>query len=324
MRLDLRLTDHRTGIWAFVEPGLLEVGRECLLPLAHRFGVLRFRAQQQIHRAGDRGRVDAAGQARPDRHIASESQSNRVDEQRADGFGCIGRRIARLERPVPANANPVSVERERMSGWQLLDPDEERVGGVAGVSLLDVFTNDAEIRLEPRRRIGAERLRLRCEYEARTVPAEVERLHAEAVTRAKNRTPTAVPERECPHAVEAFDALLAPLFVSAQDHLGVGRAPKPVAECFELAAQLTVVVDLAVVHELECTVVACERLHPGIAQIDDREPSESQRDAGFVRVEPVTVRSAMIELARHGGGRLAFRRTAERHDSRDSAHRARL
>src|SRR5438067_10623346 len=146
---------------------------------------------------------------------------------------------------------------------------------MAGVSLFDVFTNGAEIWLWARRRIGAECLRLRCEYEARTVPAEVERLHAEAVTRAIKRTPAAVPERECPHAVEAFDALLAPLFVPAQDRLGVGRAPKSVAKCFELGAQFTVVVDLAVVDELECTVVACERLHPGIAQIDDREPSKS-------------------------------------------------
>ena len=89
----------------------------------------------------------------------------------------------------------------------------------------------------------------------------------------------------------------------------------------ELAAQLAVVVDLAVVHEPQRAVVARERLHGRVAQVDDREPAEPERDAVGAELA-VTVGAAMVERARHRAHGLGLGRTAERDDSAEAAHQA--
>ena len=87
----------------------------------------------------------------------------------------------------------------------------------------------------------------------------------------------------------------------------------------ELAAQLPVVVDLAVVDELERAVLAREGLVARVAQVDDREPAEAERDAlGRVRARPVG--PAVVELGGHALDGLGLGRPAERDDSADPAH----
>ena len=76
-----------------------------------------------------------------------------------------------------------------------------------------------------------------------------------------------------------MDALLAPFLVGGKQHFGVGVGPERVAERFELATQLDVVEDFAVVKQLERTVGARERLAPAVGQIDDREARVTERDA---------------------------------------------
>ena len=102
----------------------------------------------------------------------------------------------------------------------------------------------------------------------------------------KSRRRAAVPERERPHAVEALDAVVAPLLVGGEHDLGVGLRPEAVAVRLELSAQLDVVVDLAVVEELQRAVLARERLAASVGQVDDREPRVAERDAGVVREPP--------------------------------------
>ncbi len=92
-------------------------------------------------------------------------------------------------------------------------------------------------------------------------------------------------------------AVVAPLLVRAEDHLGVGLRAEAVPARLELAAQLAVVVDLAVVHEPQRAVVARERLHRRVAQVDDREPAEAERDALVVE-RAVAVGAAVVERAR--------------------------
>src|SRR5206468_11184857 len=129
------------------------------------------------------------------------------------------------------------------------------------------------------RRVGVEGARLARKGKAVTVEPVVEGLDAEAVARGEEAAARPVPEREGPHAVEALDAALAPLAVGGEDDLGVGRATEAVAVRLQLATQLPVVVDLAVVDEPEGAVLAREGLVARVAQVDDREPAEAERDA---------------------------------------------
>src|SRR5438445_6218254 len=148
---------------------------------------------------------------------------------------------------------------------------------MVGVTLFEVLAHRAQIRFELRVRVRAERLELAREHEPPVRVSVVERLYPEAVARAEQRSPRPVPERESPHAVEELDTPLAPLLVRAKDHLGVGRAAEAVPVPFKLAAQLAVVVDLAVVNELERPVLRPKRLPPRVAQVDDRESPEAER-----------------------------------------------
>src|SRR5207244_9837314 len=100
---------------------------------------------------------------------------------------------------------------------------------------------------------------------------------------------------------------------------GVGRAAEPMALRLELAPQLAVVVDLAVVDEPERAVVARERLEARVGEVDDREPAEAERDA-LRRVTAVAVRPAVVELRGHSLDGLGLGRPPERHDPADPAH----
>ncbi len=115
-------------------------------------------------------------------------------------------------------------------------------------------------------------------------------------------------------------AVVAPLLVRADDHLRVGLRAEAVAAALELAAQLAVVVDLAVVHELQRAVVARERLHPRVAQVDDREPAEAERDA-VVGERAVAVGAAVVERRGHRAPRSRSRAAARGDDhAAEAAH----
>jgi hypothetical protein len=89
----------------------------------------------------------------------------------------------------------------------------------------------------------------------------------------------------------------------------------------ELPGQLAVVVDLAVVHELEPAVLARERLVARLAQVDDRQAAEPERDP--VAAEgALSVRAAVVELRGHARDRPRLRRTVESNDSAEPAHQA--
>ena len=66
----------------------------CRSPTGAR--VLRLGAEQVVDGDGDRRRVEPAGEARADRHVAAQAQSHRVEQQLAHGLGRVaGGRVAR-------------------------------------------------------------------------------------------------------------------------------------------------------------------------------------------------------------------------------------
>ena len=70
--------------------------------------------------------------------------------------------------------------------------------------------------------------------------------------------------------------------------------------------------------------VARERLHPSVAQIDDCESPEAERDARGVCVEAVAVGASVVERTGHRRGSRPLRGAAERDDSANPTHAPRL
>src|SRR6185312_17172355 len=90
------------------------------------------------------------------------------------------------------------------------------------------------------------RLELAGEDEAIGLLAIEQRLLAEAIAPEQQRARLGVPQRDPEHAVEPREDAVAPRLVAVDDDLGVRVRVEAVPEPLELAAQLAVVVDLAV------------------------------------------------------------------------------
>ena len=105
-----------------------------------------------------------------------------------------------------------------------------------------------------------------------------------------------------------------------REDLGVpaGAELVPVAE--ELLPQRGVVVDLAVLDDMDGAVLVRDRLVAGL-EVDDREPAGGEREAS-VADDAVRVRPAMGEDGAHPLGALRGRRPGERHHSGNPAHGA--
>ena len=126
------------------------------------------------------------------------------------------------------------------------------------------------IQLAGRRRMAEERLRLRGEAEVATKLGDKEGADTEAVAGKENLPLLTVPERDGEVAVESLQAVDAPLLVCMDDHFGVARRVKAVAEPLQLCLKLDVVVDLAVLHHPVPAVLVRERL-VAAAEVDDCE-----------------------------------------------------
>src|SRR5206468_9908622 len=89
----------------------------------------------------------------------------------------------------------------------------------------------------------------------------------------------------------------APLLVGVDDRFGVGPGPVAMAAALQVAADLAVVVNLAVEDDPDGTVFIRRRLLTG-AQIDDAQSAVRQGGVG-VEVETRFVRSAVGENVAH-------------------------
>src|SRR5215218_7939119 len=99
-----------------------------------------------------------------------------------------------------------------------------------------------------------------------------------------------------------MEAVDPPLLEGVQDHLGIGMVGQPTvpAELLELAADIKVVVDLAVVDEPERAVLVRHRLIGFVGEVDDLEPSKAKANAAVVGdPQALTVRPSMDERLPH-------------------------
>ena len=119
----------------------------------------------------------------------------------------------------------------------------------------------------------------------------VQRLFAHAIARQQQALPGRIPQRQRKHAVEARQHRITPLLVTVHDHFGVAVGRETMAAFFQLGPQGAIVIDLAVVHDLDRAVFIPDRLIAA-RHVDDRQPPHRQPQAA-VDEEPVAVRAAM-------------------------------
>ena len=229
--------------------GLLEADRE----RAHRLRALLRRERRE--RAG----VDAAREQHADRDVGDEVRAHRVAQPRTallDELGLVGV-VPRRQRPgpgVPLELDAPVLPGEHVTRRELADLAEDRErrrDRVEGEERLE----RVEVELARRQRVelGGER-------ELAADVAVVERLDPEPVAREHEPSPRRVPDRDREHPAQPLREPEAPLLVGVDERLGVGARPEAVPRALELACQLAVVVDLAVLDDGARAVLVRDRL----------------------------------------------------------------
>ena len=248
------------------------------------------------------GRVEPAAEVRGDGDVGAQADAGRVGEELAellDQLLVVGRAGARREvdvPPAPLLADALGADAQVVSRRELANAREG--GALRQVRPRREGLDEAgRIELAAPLRVPQQRLRLGREAEVAAELGEEERSHAEPVAREEELFLLTVPDGEREVAVQALQAVRAPLGVRVRDHLGVGRGREAVAERLELLRQLDVVVDLAVLHHPVAARLVGERL-VAAGEVDDREAGVDHPEAA-VQVEARAVGAAVVELARH-------------------------
>jgi hypothetical protein len=252
------------------EPGVVELVERALLE-SDREGPQRLGPLFRRERSEQRG-VDAAREENAHGHVADEVGADGVADPRAqllDELRLVapplfldrnGRRPRKAFDPHRARLRPD----EQVPGRQLPDltEDRQRRGDrVEGEERLE------RVEVDLAAREGAE---LGRELEPVRRRAVVERLDPEPVARKDEPPPARVPDRRGEHPAQPFGECVAVFLVEVEKHLRVAARAKAVAGTLELAAELAVVVDLAVLDDMQRPVLVSDRLVAG-REVDDRE-----------------------------------------------------
>src|SRR3546814_6477138 len=107
----------------------------------------------------------------------------------------------------------------------------------------------------------------------------VKRLHPQPIAREEQAAARMIVDRESEHAVEARQAVGAPLAPRGDDDFGIAASAETMAAILEFGAQLAEIVDLTIIGERDELVIARHRLRAAL-DIDDRETEMRKADAG--------------------------------------------
>jgi hypothetical protein len=103
-----------------------------------------------------------------------------------------------------------------------------------------------------------------------------ERLNAETIPAAEKFMAIAVPYCKSKHPVKLLNALRAPTGVCGKNHFRIGVGAIGIVP--QLCPQFSVVIDLAVEHDLQAPIGTTHRLLAGFAEIDDGQPTVTEPD----------------------------------------------
>ncbi len=295
------------GAGELVERRLLEADRERAHRLRRLLGGER----------GERARVDAAGEQHADGNVGDQMRAHGVAQAGAallDELGLVlavpGRERARAREA--RDRHLAVVPGQRVAGRELLDVDEDRERRRHAVEREErVQRVEADVAV-------LQRVELRGEAELAAVQPVGERLDPEAVAREHEPAPRRVPDGDREHAAQALPEPVAPLLVAVDEHLGVGARAERVARRLELAHQLAVVVDLAVLDDDDRAVLVRDRLVAAV-EVDDREPPCGDSDS-LADVHALRVGAAVIERGRHRAEPVRIDSPARARDPADPAH----
>src|SRR5258708_22054858 len=148
-----------------------------------------------------------------------------------------------------------------------------------------------------------QRFQFRRESELAAAPSIGQRVLAEAIAAQRKRLLLLVPQREGEHTDETLQrARHPPMPDGIQQRLRIG-VPAPVragSACLELAANIEVIIDLAVESDREAPAVAVHRLGAGFGEIENRQSAMAESNAGgSIGPQAAGIAAAMVERVPH-------------------------
>jgi hypothetical protein len=265
--------------------------------------------------------VEPARQEDADRHVGHEPRADRVVERREQ---LVGRRIATRRRGQLRPLRLLDGERARVDAQQLARqhaPDVAEDRAAAGdVVECQVVVDRARVDFEVRAGQRAQRVDRRRVGERAARRRDEERLLAEAVAREPEDALAPVVDREREHPVDALEQTAhSPCVEALREDLGVAVRSEADAAIGELALELAVVVDLAVLEGDHLAVAREERLRAA-GDVDHREASHREADVA-VEVLAGAVGAARVHPLVGGAQARAIDGAAVGHDlAEDPAH----
>ena len=268
----------------FVDVALLVACRKGLKGVAERSSGLRLLTPNVGDQRDHGRRVEPAGQAAADAHVADQMSAGGLREQRAEVFdarrvtdavfggGCQVPVWARDE--VPG----AGVQGERVCRRQRLHGSEQRPLGVVAIRVDEEPHHRRVVGCPVQFREREERLHLRGKNEGAGRRGVVEGLDAEPIARARQPPARAVPDGVGEHPLEMGEAIVAPVSIGLKQHLRVGPRSELVAQCFELGSQFHMVVDLPVEDDPGLRVADRHGLGAAFREVEDRQPPVAQTD----------------------------------------------
>ena len=139
----------------------------------------------------------------------------------------------------------------------------------------------------------AQRFQLGAEPKRVAVPSVIQRLDPQAVAQQIKLLVGFRPQGYGEHPDEATYCAGSPLGERFDDHLGITRPDKNVAQCFQLFANFAKVVDLAVENHHPAAVPRSHGLMAERRQVKDRQPGVAQPDAAL-EPQASVVRATMM------------------------------
>ena len=122
-----------------------------------------------------------------------------------------------------------------------------------------------------------------------SLDAVVERFNPETIPRQQKTLVLLAPQGEGEHATKAIEKVHAPLGEAAHQYFSIRTRTEGVARTRQLVPKLLEVVDLPIFNDPHLLAVFGHRLVPGRREVEDRQPTDPQRDgvtapyAGVVR-----------------------------------------
>jgi hypothetical protein len=162
------------------------------------------------------------------------------------------------------------------------------------------------------------RFYLGSEHKRASVPKIIKWFDAEPIPRAKQPAPPLIPDPEAEHSAKSIDARITVFFEAVQNRFRVAPGRVDMAIADELLTQNSMVVDLAVIGDVDEAVLVRHRL-ASCCDVDDCQTPVTQMRVLVFEIAGC-IRSAMGQRARHAAQELTSR--SRRFDAEKSCYAA--